>query len=263
MQETEITRTIMSSYHDKLLGSVLSDVLVVGAGPAGLVAGFYLTKLGFKVTMVERCLAPGGGIWGGGMAMNEVAFQEEALPVLVDFGIRHERQPEGLYTVDSVELASALILKAIQAGVTLLNLVTLEDIGIHHNRVTGIVVNRTGISGALHVDPLTFSAKAILDATGHEATVIEKVRRRGLFPDSPLYGHAGEGPMDAATAEAFVVERTGEVCPGLWVAGMSVNAAIGGPRMGPIFGGMLLSGKRAAELISATLKQAPQQVSCT
>jgi len=33
------------------------------------------------------------------------------------------------------------------------------------------------------------------------------------------------------------------------VAGMSANAAFGGPRMGPIFGGMLLSGRKAAEMI--------------
>ena len=38
------------------------------------------------------------------------------------------------------------------------------------------------------------------------------------------------------------------VCPGLLVAGMAANAVFNAPRMGAIFGGMLLSGKKAAEL---------------
>jgi len=36
---------------------------------------------------------------------------------------------------------------------------------------------------------------------------------------------------------------------------MSVCSAYGGPRMGPIFGGMLLSGKKAAEMICEKLKK--------
>jgi thiamine thiazole synthase len=59
--------------------------------------------------------------------------------------------------------------------------------------------------------------------------------------------------MDAAAGEAFVVEHAAEIFPGLWVAGMAVCAAFGGPRMGPIFGGMLRSGQRVAELLSARL----------
>ena len=57
--------------------------------------------------------------------------------------------------------------------------------------------------------------------------------------------------MYAAAGESFVVERVAEVYPGLWVTGMSVCTTFGGPRMGPIFGGMLLSGKRVAEMILA------------
>jgi thiamine thiazole synthase len=34
---------------------------------------------------------------------------------------------------------------------------------------------------------------------------------------------------------------------------MSVCAVLGGPRMGPIFGGMLLSGKKVADEISVSL----------
>ncbi|MEO0247894.1 MAG: ribose 1,5-bisphosphate isomerase, partial [candidate division WOR-3 bacterium] len=36
---------------------------------------------------------------------------------------------------------------------------------------------------------------------------------------------------------------------GLYVAGMAACACFGGPRMGPIFGGMLLSGRKLAEIL--------------
>ena len=59
-----------------------------------------------------------------------------------------------------------------------------------------------------------------------------------------------EGFMDLEQAGLDVVEKTGEVYPGLYAAGMSVCSIFNLPRMGPIFGGMLKSGKKVAELIS-------------
>jgi thiamine thiazole synthase len=59
----------------------------------------------------------------------------------------------------------------------------------------------------------------------------------------------GERPMWAEVAEMLTVENTKEIYPHVYVAGMACNAVFGGPRMGPIFGGMLLSGKKVAELL--------------
>jgi thiamine thiazole synthase len=55
--------------------------------------------------------------------------------------------------------------------------------------------------------------------------------------------------MNAEIGEKAVVENTREVYPGLVAAGMCANTVYGAHRMGPIFGGMLLSGKKAAEII--------------
>jgi len=252
--EAQITSLIVESYHEKLAAHIVSDVVIVGAGPAGLTAGYDLARRGLKVTVLEKRPAPGGGIWGGGMGLNEVVLQEQAIPILSELGIRTRRRPEGLHTADAAEFASGLCFKALQAGATLLNLITLEDVSVRGGRVTGVVVNRTGISGHFHVDPLTLSSRAVLDATGHEAAVLSTLRRRGFFRGTPV-AEALEGPMNAAEGERFVVERAGEVYPGLWVAGMSVCAAFGGPRMGPIFGGMLLSGRRVAELIAKAVAE--------
>jgi thiamine thiazole synthase len=49
--------------------------------------------------------------------------------------------------------------------------------------------------------------------------------------------------------------NTREVFPGLYVCGMAANATFGSYRMGPIFGGMLLSGEKVATLIVEQLKK--------
>ena len=254
MKEVSISRAILERYHAKLSNCIESDVIIAGAGPSGLVAGIKLAEAGLKVTILEKRLSPGGGIWGGAIGMNEAVVQDDAIGLLDELGIAHERQDNGLHTVDAMELASGLCFKAIKAGATLLNLMTVEDVCIHDNRVRGVVANQTMLVDSLPIDPIVFSARAVIDATGHEAAVVQAIRRRGLLDDSPARNGV-EGPMNAVAGEAFVVERAGEVYPGLWVTGMSVSATFSGPRMGPIFGGMLLSGKRVAEQVVDALKK--------
>jgi thiamine thiazole synthase len=106
------------------------------------------------------------------------------------------------------------------------------------------------------VDPLTARAKVVIDATGHACEichiVVNKLCGR-LRTESG--GVMGEKPMWAEIGEGTIIDNTREVYPGLIVAGMAANAVLGAPRMGPIFGGMLLSGKRAAEVATGILQQ--------
>ncbi len=224
---------------------------IVGAGPSGLVAGYYLARARAKVGIFERKMSVGGGMWGGGMLFNEIVVQEAARRILEEFGVHAEKFQEGYYTVDSVEMVSTLCSAACRAGVKVFNGVSVEDLMVREEAVVGLVINWTAVEMAgLHVDPLAVRARFVVDATGHPAEVVQVLQRKNRITlKTPAGSFQGERSLWAEAAEHSTIENTGEIYPGLYVAGMAVNATMGGYRMGPVFGGMLLSGEKVAGLL--------------
>ena len=251
IDERIISRAIVERFYEKLLNHLDLDVAIVGGGPAGLVAGYYIASAGYKVALYERKLSIGGGMWGGGMMFNEIVVQKTAIPIIKEFGINHRKYKEGYYSADSIETISTLISKAAQAGLVIFNCISVEDVLMRPDRVIGVVINWSPVEiSGLHVDPLAIRASYVIDATGHATEVVKVVQKKvpgKLLTPSGIV--EGEKSMWAEKAETLTLENTREVFPGLFVAGMSANATFGGPRMGAIFGGMLLSGKKAAETI--------------
>jgi thiamine thiazole synthase len=257
LDDVTISRIISKNFLEEFQRAMDVEVAIGGAGPAGMTAAYYLAQAGAQAVIFERSLRPGGGMPGGGMMFNTIVVQEEAKGILDEFGIRSREWEKGYYTADSVEASSAICLKAIQAGAKIFNLISIEDVMVReHDRVSGLVLNWSAVSLAgLHVDPLSIRSKVVIDATGHASEICHiVVDKLGGRLNTEGGGVMGEKPMWAEVAEKKIMENTKEVYPGLIVAGMAANAVCGTPRMGPIFGGMLLSGKRAAELALERLR---------
>ncbi|MCM8770127.1 MAG: sulfide-dependent adenosine diphosphate thiazole synthase [Candidatus Omnitrophica bacterium] len=246
----------MSPFFQYFLSSLSVDVVIAGAGPSGLVCGYYLAKQGWKVNVLERQLRVGGGMPGGGMMFNRITIQQEAKPVFDELDINLQVYRDGLFVADSLETISTLCSKTIKAGARIFNLMSVEDVMIKNQQVAGVVINWSAtVWSKLHVDPLSMGARVVVDATGHDAEVCRIVERKtGPCLRTPSGGVMGEKSMWAEEGEKALINNTIEVFPGLVVCGMAANAVMGSPRMGAIFGGMFLSGKKAAELIATLLK---------
>jgi thiazole biosynthesis enzyme len=258
MDEVIISRAIVESYMKDFMGAMEVDVAVAGAGPAGLVTAYYLAKEGIKVVVFERQLRVGGGMPGGGMMFNRIVLQEEGKRILDEFDVATKEYQKGYYVADSLEAISAICLRAIKAGAKIFNLISVEDVMVREgDRITGLVLNWSAVSWSkLHVDPLTVRCKVAVDATGHDAEVCRiVVSKIGPKLRTKTGEVMGEKSMWAERGEKEILKNTREVYPGLVVAGMTANAVLGSPRMGAIFGGMLLSGKKAARVAKELLKQ--------
>ncbi len=204
MMEEVVSRGIVESYFEKLTSSLSVDAAIVGGGPSGLVAAYYLAKAGRKVAVFERKLAPGGGMWGGAMMFSRIVVQNEALPILDEMGVRYTPIEGGAALADSVHATAALIYKATEAGASIFNCHSVEDVVVHGGRMSGLVINWAPVTRErLHVDPLVVMARTTLDGTGHDCEVARTlVRKNGIRLNTATGDVIGEMSMSARPRRA-------------------------------------------------------------
>jgi len=253
--ETEITRTISTMFNETMNEYANCDVIIIGAGPSGLTASRELGRMGARTLVIEQNNYLGGGYWVGGYMMNPVTVRAPAQKMWDELGVPYRRINDGLYATWGPHACSKLVAAACDAGVRFLQLTKFDDLVMKNKRVSGVVVNWVPVSALRRnitcVDPIGLECKIVIDASGHDSVAVKRLMDRGYVK------WRGMDPMWVEGSEDAVVNYTDEVFPGLIATGMSVTETHGLPRMGPTFGSMLLSGKRAAEVAMGKLKEMP------
>ncbi|MFW6173195.1 MAG: sulfide-dependent adenosine diphosphate thiazole synthase [Elusimicrobiota bacterium] len=254
LEEINVTKLIVKNAVDEFLDNLDVDVIICGGGPSGLVAGTYLSEMGKRVVLFEKKLSLGGGMWGGGMMFPKIVVQKNCSEILDKFKIRSVEQNDSL-VASSIESVGKLISGCVDSGCKIFNSISIEDVIIRENKICGVVINWSAVQAAnLHIDPVSVKSKFVIDATGHPLEVCRIVEKKTGDLKTETGKTIGERSMWAQKAEQLVVGNTKEIYNGLYVCGMAANAAFGSPRMGPVFGGMLLSGKKAAQRINKRLE---------
>lgn len=156
IKESHTSRAMTSRYMGDMMDAAVSDVVVIGAGSAGLTCAYTLAKKrpDLRITILEASVAPGGGAWLGGQLMSQMVIRKPAHNLLVEIGVPFD--DEGSYVVvkHAALFTSTLMAKLLAMdNVKLFNATCCEDLIIKKDatgaqRVNGVVTNWTLVTMA-------------------------------------------------------------------------------------------------------------------
>lgn len=263
--EHQVSRAMTSRYFKDLDEYAETDVIIVGAGSAGLSCAYELSKYpNVKVAIIEQGVAPGGGAWLGGQLFSAMVVRKPAHTILDELEVPYEDEGDFVVIKHASLFTSTILSKVLQApNIKLFNATAVEDLIVREDElrgkyVGGAVTNWTLVSlnhdTQMCMDPNVLESKVMVSSTGHDgpmgASGVKRLQKLGMVTGVP-----GMAALDMNTAEDAVVRNTREVVPGMVICGMEVAELDGCPRMGPTFGAMFMSGQKAAHCALNSLRR--------
>ncbi|WIA36294.1 hypothetical protein OEZ86_007619 [Tetradesmus obliquus] len=268
IREATVSRAMTKRYFGDLDNYAESDVVIIGAGSAGLSCAYELSKIApdVRVAIIEQNVSPGGGAWLGGQLFSAMVVRKPADKLMAELGVEYEDEGDYVVVKHAALMTSTLLSKVLAApNVKLFNATAAEDLIIREDPsvrggkyVGGVVTNWTLVT--LHhdtqscMDPNVIEAQVVVSSCGHDGPMgahsVKRLAKLGMVPDVP-----GMAALDMNSAEDRIVNNTREVVPGMVLCGMELSEVDGSPRMGPTFGAMFVSGQKAAHVALAALRK--------
>eukprot|EP01062_Namystynia_karyoxenos_P069974 TRINITY_DN65366_c0_g1_i1.p1 TRINITY_DN65366_c0_g1~~TRINITY_DN65366_c0_g1_i1.p1 ORF type:complete len:320 (+),score=115.41 TRINITY_DN65366_c0_g1_i1:89-1048(+) len=260
IREATVSREMTTRYMQDMYDFADTDVIISGSGSAGLCAAYELTKHPeIKVALIEQSVAPGGGAWLGGQLFSAMIVRKPAHEFLDDVGVPYDDKGDYVVVKHAALFTSTVMAKVLQApNIKLFNATAVEDFIVREDRVAGVVTNWSLVTQNHDtqscMDPNVLESKVVISACGHDGPMgafgVKRLVSNGMLDAAP-----GMKCLDMNTAEDAIVNLTREVVPGMIVAGMEVAEVEGAPRMGPTFGAMMLSGRKAGRLAAELVQR--------
>ncbi|GAA5909764.1 hypothetical protein JCM6882_002668 [Rhodosporidiobolus microsporus] len=260
IREHIVSRAMIARYYKDMMSTAISDIVVIGAGSAGLSAAYTIAKErpDLKVTILEAGVAPGGGAWVGGQLMSAMVVRKPAHEILAELEIPFEDEGDYVVVKHAALFTSTILSKLLQfPNVKLYNAVACEDLITRPDplaktpgalRIAGVVTNYTLVTLAHGLqscmDPSAITSPVVISAAGHDGPfgAFSVKRLASMNMVEPLANMRG---LDMRNAEDYIVNNTREIVPGLITTGMELSELDGSNRMGATFGAMLASGRKA------------------
>lgn len=130
IRESEVSRAMTTRYMKDMYDFAEADVIITGAGSAGLSCAYELSKYPeLKIAIIEQSVSPGGGAWLGGQLMSAMIVRKPAHLWLDELGIEYEEMDRFVIVKHAALFTSTIMAKVLAApNIKLFNATAVEDL---------------------------------------------------------------------------------------------------------------------------------------